>query len=102
MKWLFIIAILIILAGGMLWLRTVRQGPEAASSGDPHRMDESVTPSGDEDNPLPPSSAAGAGGATGGPAANLPSSSTWAGEEAGPGEPNTGEDLPPSETRPQA
>ena len=101
MKWLVIIAVLIIVAVGMLWLRTVRQGPGTVSSRDEHRLDESVTPSGDEDSPLPPTTAAGAAGATGGPAANLPPSSTWAGEEAGPGEPNTGEDLPPSETRPQ-
>jgi hypothetical protein len=102
MKWLVIIAILVIVAVGMLWLRTVRQGPDTVSSRDPHRLDESVTPVGDADNPLPPGGAAIAGGATGGPPVDLPSGSTWASEEAGSGESEPGDDLPPSETRPGA
>ena len=102
MKWLVIIAILIIVAVALLWLRTVRHGPSTVSPQQSHRLDESIAPSTDADDPLPPSGAATAGGATGGPAANLPSSSTWAGEEAGPGAPGGHEDLPPSETRPQA
>ena len=102
MKWLVIIAILVIIAVGMLWLRTVRQGPDTVSSRDPHRLDDSITPSGDADNPLPPGGQAVAGGATGGPPVDPPSGATWATEEAGPGEPGRGDDLPPSETRPGA
>ena len=101
MKWLVIIAILIIIAVGMLWLRTVRQGPDTVSSRDRHRLDESVAPSSDADNPLPPGGPAVAGGATGGPAVDPPSGATWASEEAGSDEPGPHEDLPPSETRPQ-
>jgi len=102
MKWLVIIVILIVIAVGILWLRTVRQGPDTVDSRQPHRLDESVEPTGDADNPLPPGGQAVAGGATGGPSIEPPSNDTWAAEEAGPGEPGRGEDLPPSETRPQA
>lgn len=101
MKWLVIIAILIIVAVAVLWLRTVRQGPETIDSRQPHRLDESVAPFSDADNPLPPGGPAVAGGATGSSSLEPPSTSTWASEEAGPRESEPGDDLPPSETRPQ-
>ncbi|KRC65933.1 hypothetical protein ASE12_14895 [Aeromicrobium sp. Root236] len=102
MKWLVIIAIIVIVVIGILWLRTVRQGPDTVDSQRPHRLDDSVAPSGDADNPLPPGGQAVAGGATGGPPIDPPSSATWATEEAGPSESGPGEDLPPSETHPNA
>lgn len=102
MEWLVIIVILIVIAVGMVWFRTVRQGPDTVDSSEPHRLDESITPAADADKPLPPGGTAVAGGGTGGPAVDPPSGSTWATEEAGRGEPGSGEDLPPSETRPGA
>ncbi|KAA1395303.1 hypothetical protein [Aeromicrobium ginsengisoli] len=102
MKWLVIIAIIAIVVIGILWLRTVRMGPDTVDSRQSHRLDDSVTPTGDADNPLPPGGQAVAGGATGGPPIDAPSSATRASEEAGPTEPGPGEDLPPSETRPNA
>lgn len=79
MKWLVIIAILAVIIIGMLWLRTVRQGPDTVDSREPHRLDDSIVASGDTDRPVPPGTAA-----------------------AGTNEPGPHEDLPPSETRPQA
>jgi len=102
MKWLVIIAILVIIAVGMIWLRTIRQGSDAAGSQPSHRRDESLPAPGDADNPLPPGGTAVAGGATGGPPIDAPSRDTWASEEARRGEPRPGEDPPPSEPRPQA
>ena len=102
MKWLVINAILVIIAVAMLWLRTVRQGPDTVSSHDPHRLDESIAPAADADNPLPPGGTAVAGGATGGPPVDPPSGATWASEEAGPSESGRDDDLPPSETHPRA
>jgi hypothetical protein len=102
MKWLVIILILVVIAVGLLWFRTVRQGPDTVDSRGPHRLDDSVAPADDADNPLPPGGQAVAGGATGGPPVDPPSSATWATEEAGRGEPGRDEDLPPSETRPNA
>jgi hypothetical protein len=102
MKWLVIIAILAIIVIGMLWLRTVRHGPGTTGSNDAHRLDESLSATGDADKPLPPGGTAVAGGATGGPAVEPPSAATWASEQAGTDEPGPHEDLPPSETRPQA
>ena len=102
MKWLVIIAILVIVVVAMLWLRTMRQGSDANSSSPSHRLDESLAPPGDADNPLPPGGTAVAGGATGGPPIDAPSGATWATEEAGRGEPRPGEDPPPPEPRPQA
>ena len=101
MKWLVIIAILVIIAVALLWFRTVRQGPGTADSQQPHRLDDSLGSPGDADNPLPPGGMAVAGGATGGPPVDPPSGATWASEEAGPDETDLGDDLPPSETRPQ-
>ncbi|MEV7398455.1 hypothetical protein [Aeromicrobium sp. NPDC092404] len=102
MKWLVIIAIVAVIIIGMLWLRTVRQGPDTVDSREPHRLDDSIVASGDADRPVPPGGTAVAGGATGGPAVDPPTSATWATEEAGTNEPGPHEDLPPSETRPQA
>jgi hypothetical protein len=102
MKWLVIIAVLIIVAVAMVWLRTARQGSDAPRSGQRHRLDESVAPAGDADNPLPPGGSGVVGSGAGGAAAEPPSSSTWASEEAGSDGPGPHEDLPPSETRPQA
>jgi hypothetical protein len=102
MKWLVIIAILVIVVVAMLWLRTIRQGSDVDSSSPSHRLDESLAPPGDADNPLPPGGAAVAGGATGGPPIDAPSGATWATEEAGHGEPRPGEDPPPPEPRPRA
>ena len=99
MKWLVVIIALAVIAVALIWLRTARQTP---GSSNPHRLDESVTPLGDAGDPLPPGGQAVAGGSTGGPPVDLPSNATWAGEEAGPSEPDGGDDLPPSETRPSA
>ena len=102
MKWLVIIAILVIVVVAMLWLRTMRQGSDANSSSPSHRLDESLAPPGDADNPLPPGGTAVAGGATGGPPIDAPSGATWASEEASRGEPRPGEDPPPPEPPRQA
>lgn len=102
MKWLVIIVILAIVVVGMLWLRTLRQNSAAPGSQESHRLDESLAPPADADNPLPPGGSAIAGGATGGPPVNPPSGATWASEEAHRGEPRPGEDPPPSDPRPQA
>jgi hypothetical protein len=101
-KWLVIIVILIVIVVGMLWLRTVRQGPDTVDSRDSHRLDESLTPPGDAGNPLPPGGPSVAGGATGASSVEPPSEATWASEEAGSGEVSPPDDLPPSESHPNA
>jgi hypothetical protein len=105
MKWLFIIAILIILAGGMLWLRTVRQGPETATSDDPHRLDDSVAPPatpGLRPDIPPPTTAAGVAAERGAEVPDEPGADLYSEPESiGPDEPGPRDDLPPSETRPQ-
>ncbi len=100
MKWLVIIAILAIVVIAMLWLRTVRQGSDAAGAASSHRLDDSLAPSADADKPLPPGGTAVAGGGTGGPAVDPPSGATWASEEAHQGEPRPGEDPQPPGPRP--
>jgi hypothetical protein len=102
MKWLVIIVILIVIVVGMLWLRTVRQGPDTVDSRDPHRLDESLIPPGDAGDPLPPGGPTVAGGPTGASSVEPPSESTWAAGEAGAGDVSPPDDLPPSETHPNA
>ncbi|MEJ7636291.1 hypothetical protein [Aeromicrobium sp.] len=51
MKWLVVIVILIVVVVGMLWLRTVRHGPDTAASQRPHRLDDSVNPAPDTAEP---------------------------------------------------
>jgi hypothetical protein len=106
MKWLVIIVILILIAVGMLWLRTVRQGPNTVRSRDPHRLDDSVIPPTSPGlRPDMPSTttAAGAGAEGGREATEEPRSDVT----PDPGitsseEPGRPDDLPPSETRPRA
>ena len=99
MKLFLTIIVLAIVAASVVWFLMNRGAPDASA---PHRFDGSISPPGDADNPLPPGGAAVAGGATGGPAVDPPSTATWATEEAGPGHRDEDGDLPPSETRPNA
>jgi predicted lipid-binding transport protein (Tim44 family) len=97
-KWLvIIIVILIVIAVAMLWLRTARQGPSTVDSRQPHRLDDSVMPPASPglrvDTPTTTAAAAEAGadeGVSKGP------------QVPGPQEPADPDDLPPSETRPDA
>lgn len=106
MKWLVIIAILIVIAVGMLWLRTVRQGPDTVSSRDPHRLDDSAIPPASPGLRLdtPPATTAAGAAAQGVP--GMPDEPV-SGPNSEPGitgseEPGPRDDLPPSKTHPNA
>jgi hypothetical protein len=105
MKWLVVIAILIIVAVGMLWLRTVRQGPDTVDSRDPHRLDDSVMPPaspGLRPDIPPPTTAAGVAAEGGSRVPDEPGADLYSEPEIiGPDEPGPRDDLPPSETHPQ-
>lgn len=105
MKWLVIIAILIIIAVGMLWLRTVRQGPDTTGSRDPHAQDDTVIPPASPGLRLdtPPATSPAERTAESGPEV-VEEPDSGPNSEPGitrPDEPRPGDELPPSETRPQ-
>ncbi|WP_332665585.1 hypothetical protein [Aeromicrobium sp.] len=106
MKWLVIIAILIVIGAAMVWLRMVREGHDTTGSHEQHRRDDSVMPPASPGLRLdtPPSTTPADRTAESGPeVVEEPDS----GPDIGPGtvppdEPGPRDDLPPSQTRPQA
>jgi hypothetical protein len=106
MKWLVIIAILIVIAVAMVWLRTVRQGPGTVESREPHRIDDSVIPPTTLGlRPDTPSTSAGSafgGGGTRQVPEEPGSDFAWEPEITGTEESEAQEDPPPPGTRPEA
>lgn len=105
MKWLVIIVILVALAA-IVWLRTVRMGPGTVRSRQPHRLDDAVIPPASPGLRLdvpPPTTAAEVAAEEGSKAAEESGSDLYSEPEIiGPDEPEPPDDLPPSETRPNA